>query len=748
MKKIVLSLMTLSGMLPALAGSIPDFDWMKSGKTVYSLQLHPSYNRVEVRNLDGGGFVIKAGENLVGYNDKHHFDPATAAPALIEWMHALAAQPTTTTSGKASVEKAFSTTAVFPLLGEISWNQDAPFNNDCPQYELGKTSPTGCVATAMAQVMYYHQWPKQGEGSHSYAPAILSGNTLSANFGETTYRWDAMLPHYTATSSDESCDAVAELMLHCGVAVDMVYYSQSGASDTIVPKALSSYFRYDHSMAYRKREHYPTNEWLRIIHDELAAGRPVLAYGKSSSGGHAYVFDGMDENGLIHVNWGWGGMSNGYFNTSALTPASQGIGGSDGGFNYSQRIITGIRPRIEGEHNDDAVELASTEGLTTSKSKISQGGEVTVKLSGKVKNHGWQKSTFDYGVELVDDQGNSIALFEGPKTQTLDMEESAYGPSFGSISLGHLTPGSYTLRPVCRASGGTGAWQPVRDHYIGYPNILRVTATESQILFEAPDYFCLEASGTELPETIYSGVPTLITTQVKNTGDVEYHGEIKVQLRNAQNSIVATTKNYIIDLQPDEETSIRFTDAYQVEAGEYTLCIVDDDGTLISARQTVNVKETAEMGTPYSTEALRIVKADRHAFTAEAKISVNNGLCGGLFYTYIYTTDNKMAGCLFPEYVLVENGQTATVVMQGSFENAVEGATYRARLAFNNDGSNIFFLNDELSSIYFTFGTADGIREVQQEKTAEQPSFRLSGQRTGSDARGLIIRNGKLMINK
>lgn len=745
MKRIVISFMSILGLLSAYAGSKPDFIFRQKGNRDYELQINPSCQKIEVCNKIGGGFIVKAGGQIIGYGDAEQFDPQTAAPAMIEWMQALACQPASSYDGR---EHAFTTSAVAPLLGEIRWNQDAPFNNLCPQYELGMTAPTGCVATAMAQVMRYHQWPLQGEGVHTYSPIVMYGNTLTANFGETNYRWGMMQPCYSASSSEESCDAVAELMLHCGISVNMEYYSQSGASDTIVPRALSQYFRYDRSMAYRKREHYPTLEWLRIIHDELAAGRPVLAYGRSTAGGHAYVFDGMDENGLIHVNWGWGGMSNGYFNTSALTPASQGIGGSDGGFNYSQRIITGIRPRIEGQYNDYDVELASTEGLTASKSKISQGGDVAIKLSGKVMNHGWRKCTFDYAVELINADGRRVALFEGPKAQTLDKEETAYGPSFGSVNFGVLPVGCYTLRPVCRMTDGTGEWLPVRDHYIGFPNILRLTATEQQILFDAPDYFNLKASYDILPQTIYSGVPTLIAANIKNTGDVEYHGEVKVQLRNAQNSIVATTKNYIIDLQPEENTAIRFTDAYDAAEGSYTLCLADDDGTVISEKVAVEVKKTNAIGIPCSAESLRIVKMDRNEFVAEATISTDNGISAGLLYTYIYTDGNKLAGCLFPEYFFVESGHTATVVMKGAFENAVYGQSYQARLAALNDGSSVSFLNDELSSCSFVFGSADGIQGITAGDNKGMPAYNLSGRRIGWGHKGIKIINGKKLINK
>lgn len=732
----------MAGMLSAaFAGNIPASLLSRAQRIALERPIAGSTQMLKVLNADDEGFVVKAGDEVVAYSDQGTFDRRTAAPAMLEWLDAMA-------QGNArTADAGQGYTAVQPLLGRIAWNQNSPYNDLCPQYEIGHTSPTGCVATAMAQVMYYHRWPAQGEGYHEYSPAILSGNTLAADFANTLYRWDAMLPTYDATSSTESRDAVAELMLHCGISVDMFYYSQSGALDVDVPPALTEYFRYDHSMTYRKREHYSTHDWLQVINDELLAGRPVLAYGRASSGGHAYVFDGMDANGFIHVNWGWGGMSNGYFRTSDLTPASQGIGGSDGGYNYSQRIITGIRPRVEGEQTDYAVELTSTEGLTPSKWKINQGQDVTIKLSGKVTNHGWRNSDFDYALLLIDAKGDTVKLIAGPTAQHLDKDATDYAPTFGTVNLGTLTAGEYRLYPACRMTGGTGLWQRVRDNYTGYPNYLTLTATETTVTMVAPNYFDLKATETTVPQVIYSDVPTLVSTKVTNQGDVEYHGEVKVQLRNSQNSIVASTTNYLIDLLPGEETQMRFTDAYKATPGSYTLVLVDDDGQIISAKHSVTVENAPHMGTPVSTKPLSIDKMDRQDFTATATLKAEGGMVSGLLYTYIYANSGKaLMGCLYPEYVFMDKDGEATVTMRGAFENAQEGTTYRIRLGLLGLNGYVTFLDDKDSERYFTFGDPAGITYLTTATAAPHAVYNLQGIRLGSDKGGFSIVGGTKVL--
>ena len=760
MKRIILTTI-LSGMLSAVfADGILSHKESaarlleRKRQVVLSRTLADGVTPLRMSNVEGGGYVLTLGNQLLGYSDSGTFSTATAAPALLDLIENLAkmeVSPTFTLE-----EKDFSPAEeVAPILEDIQWNQDSPYNDQCPMYDLSTRCPTGCVATAMAQLMRYHRWPLQGSGEHSYQPVIMGGNTLSANFGQTTYQWDAMLPNYANATEpapgytmDECREAVARLMLHCGVAVDMVYYQQSGATDYDVPHALTTYFGYDRSMAYRKREHYGTADWLQLLCDEFKAGRPVLAYGRSASGGHAYVFDGMDANGFIHVNWGWGGMNNGYFNTSALTPASQGIGGSDGGFNYSQRIITGIMP-ADGMERDYDVELTSTEGLAAGKTKIGQGGEVVIRLTGKVANHGWREAEFDYALLLLSERGDTVHIVAGPTAQQLAKDATAYAPSFGNVSLGTLSPGRYVLYPACRTTGGTGRWLRIRDNYIGYVNRLDVVATETDITFSQPDYFELKATDTEVPETVYSGVPALITTKVSNQGDVEYHGEVKAQLRRGT-SIVATTSNYIVDLQPGDTISLRFTDSFTADAGSYTLCLVDDDGRIISSRYDITVKPAPTAGNVVAATPLTIVKSQPDEMQATVSVKTEGGFFGGLVYVFIFREGrHREESCLFPQYVMLDSeGSTRQLTLTGSFENGIPGATYYAQVAVY-DGKQYTFLNDNNATCPFVFAKdASGIGGLKAcpESADDEKAFDLAGRPADEHSRGIWLKKGKKML--
>ena len=189
------------------------------------------------------------------------------------------------------------------------WNQGAPYYNRCP-IQNKERCYTGCVATAMAQAMKYHNWPETGEGSNSYG---WNNYNLSMNFAETTFEWGKMLDNYTEGNySDDEAYAVATLMRACGISVNMGYSpSGSGALSSAIAGALGSYFKYDKSVRYEKRDFYSLNDWEDMIYNSLKNYGPVIYNGQSYEGGHSFICDGYDKDGYFHFNWGWGGMSDG-----------------------------------------------------------------------------------------------------------------------------------------------------------------------------------------------------------------------------------------------------------------------------------------------------------------------------------------------------------------------------------------------------------------------------------------------------
>lgn len=241
------------------------------------------------------------------------------------------------------------------VLKTAQWGQGNPFNRECP-----KGSAAGCVATAMSIIMRYHSWPLQGEGTHEYTWYGSSGPvSLSANFGKTVYDWKNM-PFVYDDYTEEQGEAVARLMYHAGVSVDMYYgYSASGASTLDVKKALATYFCYDPTLFYLEADNYSQEGWLARLKQEINEGRPLLYAGTSekAQAGHAFVVDGYQDD-LLHVNWGWNGFYNGFFALGFMTP-----GDGLGGYNSDQIAIVNIKPRTDEAKVLSPVMLACEEGI-------------------------------------------------------------------------------------------------------------------------------------------------------------------------------------------------------------------------------------------------------------------------------------------------------------------------------------------------------------------------------------------------
>lgn len=317
---------------------------------------------------EDGGFIVVSGDDRVlpvwGYSDKGTFDLATMPDNAKWWfgeyqrqMQFLRDHPQVKGRKKVEIDH-----GVAPFVTSL-WNQNRPYNDMCPiapasddpYLYYGGRACTGCVATAAAQIMNYWKWPKRGHGSHSYNCDVsyydeVSGGlvqrqeTLSVDFTQSNYQWDLMMDEYWYYSDfingelyslvmivDENGrfvvdedgkhgNAVAKLMSDVGIAVDMGYGSEgSGAISRDVSKALRNYFSYLSDYTARDDFH---GDWDAMLREELDKSRPIYYSGGGDRGGHAFVFDGYDTEGRFHVNWGWGGSSNGFFESLALEPGN------------------------------------------------------------------------------------------------------------------------------------------------------------------------------------------------------------------------------------------------------------------------------------------------------------------------------------------------------------------------------------------------------------------------------------------
>ena len=259
-------------------------------------------------------------------------------------------------------------TVVGPLLPTI-WHQNYPYNSQCPEDTTGSGGHVyaGCVATAMAQVMRFWNWPPQGTGSHTYNPDGYEQQT--ANFGETEYHFELMPTAIDSTSSEEDIFYIAQFQHHCGIAVDMQYSGHgSGAYSDDVPMALRNYFRYtcddDVTLSFWGFNFYTIEQWIQMLKDGgLSEGMPLYYSGSDDggAGGHAFVCDGYDENDYFHFNWGWSGKDDAWCPIGALNTTKYA-------FNDSNSFIGNIKPNTPDYYlrpeNITDFEVVENEDLT------------------------------------------------------------------------------------------------------------------------------------------------------------------------------------------------------------------------------------------------------------------------------------------------------------------------------------------------------------------------------------------------
>lgn len=393
------------------------------------------------------GFVLIAGDDsvtpILGYSDKGSFDYQNMPENAKWWIDNYANQIQAIKEGKAVAATLIrSSTTVTPLLGEIVWGQDVPYNALAPSYE-GKNCPTGCVATAMAQVMYYHKWPETGRGSKSYTSKTYKFE-LSADFSKSTYLWNNMIPTYNEQSSAESKEAVAKLMFDCGVAIEMDYDPNgSGTTTSNTAKAFIDNFNYDKGLRFLDRKYYTNEEWTALVKSELDASRPIMYGGKTGNGifdeGHEFVCDGYNTDGLFHINWGWNGTSNGYFLLSLLDPDEQGTGGSTSGagYNYMQQIIVGIQ-----KPTDNPIVAPYFLHLYDENNCIVE-NKTDIRITGAIINDGYDLFSGTVFAELTDTSTGKSVLSQEIMTAEINV---GYGPNAKSYSE-KITPTS-TLRGV------------------------------------------------------------------------------------------------------------------------------------------------------------------------------------------------------------------------------------------------------------------------------------------------------------
>ncbi len=395
------------------------------------------------------GFVVISGDDdmpqIVGYSYTNPFDAEMIPDGLKAFFSGYTSIVDAVREGtvRPAAEPAGGP-AIGPLM-QVQWDQDAPYNNKCPRMGVQRAA-TGCVATAMAQIMKYHAYPSNGYGT-------VVWNNRTFDLSASSYDWSMMPDRYISGSyTPDEADQVAQLMLDCGHAVQMEYGEESGALTEYVAPALVKNFGYDGGIQYQMRSGWSDDGWTGLIRSNLEQGLPVIYGGNGNLGGHQFICDGIDTSDLLHINWGWSGMSDGFYDINALSPEDVGIGGSAVTFNNDQDIICWIRPASESNSVPETWQphLASgyMEILTKTDSngryQVASTDKPAIRASFEIDNATGGRITFRYGYVIYDINGVEVSRSIN-LSGTLHDAGYYIPEAIVSVSVGNLPTGKYHI---------------------------------------------------------------------------------------------------------------------------------------------------------------------------------------------------------------------------------------------------------------------------------------------------------------
>lgn len=549
--------------------------------------------------VEEGFVLISANDNaraVLGYSDRGNFNPLDIPSNMQVWLQMYAEElayaelmPQTTQAPLPGTQYP----TIEPLLGETQWGQGTPYNNHCPEID-GQRSVAGCVATAIGQIIYKHKYPIKGEGSHSYN--IKNYGEVSADFSNATYDWENMLPQYKKNEyTTEQSDAVAQLIFHVGVASNMQYSpTASGSSSAMALEALTRYFGYDKGIVPLLKDYVPESDVLIGIANDLQAGRPVYISATTTNyEGHAFVCDGMESNGYLHINWGWNGTSDGYFSISALNPGQQGTGGSAQNLAFTVDVCTytNIRPNEGGI----AQALLTADALTLrSEHVINRRNNIRYELF-ILSNSG-----------ITNAEGNLGYFVYDTNDQLVEEAEIAH------INLG---PGyyyqKYPLNKKLSESLADGSYYIVVGHKDMHDNIHPILVqgkgvVKNKISIQGDSIYFYSSQEPQLPDTLSASFTNINGTNTwqmdlytPNFWESETNDEMLLRCRLNGNSATSVIGTYLLDKTNKETSNSIYLKEAIYAVGNGKEC---DQYTPNSLQLTIVEEENAALGLHYTME--------------------------------------------------------------------------------------------------------------------------------------------------
>ena len=706
----------------------------------------------------GKGFVVVAGDDKMGevlaYSHEASIDMANLNPearylfdSYRQVYEELGKNKGLTTRAETATK---ATDDVQPLL-KSKWGQDYPYSKQT-QYV------TGCVATAVAQVMYYHKWPAQGKGQESYK--VTFDNTVrSADFTKSHYDWDNMLPDYNrrnVTTKQE--DAVALLMNDVGIATNMQYTDRASSTQSyMAERALRNYFDYDAALVTRANE--GVDNFIEIVKKELRNGFPLYISGDSrSGGGHAWVCDGFDEDDKFHMNFGWNGQADGYYSLATLDVKSTGseFNGAQHSFNRGLHVIAihpnkPNTPKIDDDiayqsptikfNNDGMMAFVGDAPTTTSDA-------AKVMFTGFV-NYANAVLVGDIGLGIYDQEGKLVKvtpygqdgrkIFSKERFVFNDGEWVSGGVINDKVTFTldfkALPDGTYSLCPIAARmleDSTLGAWARMKTA----PRIVMKVENSKITYLELPTKepaFLLTAE-PKLDNKVMLGEPNVLRLNIRKLDANIFYGTVKVELINNENKVVYTTETAgTVDFDAFNTKRVRlpFNLPYDIASGTYHLrtTITNTDNISYPVREvasqepyTLTIEEKSQAGifsnaTVYTQdneegsvpmENFDVSKSPTFRVACIASLAKNVQYKGGLTLYLIDTvTGMSIQVTKHPLQVDLSQADDMTIInsdwIDPKTEKLINNRRYRVALFGVVDGRNVDLLPISTTSPYLSF---------------------------------------------
>ena len=674
-------------------------------------------------NLDNNeGFVLVVGNDqshdILGYCDHGTFNEQQMPPNMRSWLKSYMASA----AGVKDVNTARSLrtapgvptkTRIAPLL-KCQWNQDAPYNGLCPVID-DQHCATGCTNTAMAQVMFYHKWPA---GTTATIPSYIPDNSGGTHYPTlpalepTTFDWSKMYPTYT---NGEDGTEVARLFKYLGTASLTNYGKESGATGYNAMLGIIKYFDYDASASTVWRRQRSYNEWIDMLYAELQAKRPVMFSGTTPDGAHSFVVDGYLEEDIFHVNWGWGGYSDGYYKVLLMDPNEQGIGGSPNNDNYSmdQVAFFGVKPNEGGTAAPSKLAVLTNWLLYDAQGNSSFDGQSQETTSPYFDNSGYLvyigmqshyfntvTGDFDLGCRLVKDDGSVTMDYPWeqsanfiPNSGYYDHKKDLY---IDPVADSRITDGDYKMYFISKLKT-SDTWQMnegSENHYM----LIHLDHAHNTLIAKAVSdeaELSVEEVKFQTP-TPTVGKLLVLTVTIKNNSPIAYHGDLGISKKEG-----GWLDAKGCDVEPGQSIELNLSFKPQ-KAGELNYCIQDRINTLYTG--TITVAENNQNSNCDLTITHHITNAvgtEIPAPKAKLDLTVTNNsdhdYYGGIYiFCYKYNGDEVN---MVHEVALESVPANQTVVLHRESPYLTGGERYRFSTMYIRNGAEI---EQDIPEVYYT----------------------------------------------